>query len=165
MPSSAIHSAAEVLLDTKTSILKWMLLGSSIYLVFWIIYCRSFHPLKGIPGPFWASVSRYWLPYQVSTGKAECTLRTLHEELGRSLLPHEFHHAQPQLVRPHCTHRPRRGVRGRSALGATDLWNKKRLHQGNHTVCWRNVHLNCPGLKCNAVRLLRSLEPRDQLLW
>lgn len=88
MPLLSIRSAAKALLDSKASISEWILLGSSIYLVLWIIYCRFFHPLKCIPGPFWASVSRYWLPYQVSTGKAECTLRTLHEELGRSLLSH-----------------------------------------------------------------------------
>ncbi|KAL3446982.1 cytochrome P450 [Aspergillus insuetus] len=48
----------------------------------WIFYARFFHPLANIPGPFWASISRYWLAYQVSTGKADVIQRRLHERYG-----------------------------------------------------------------------------------
>ncbi|KAL3487019.1 cytochrome P450 [Aspergillus germanicus] len=48
----------------------------------WIFYARFFHPLAKIPGPFWASISRYWLAYQVSTGKADVIQRGLHGKYG-----------------------------------------------------------------------------------
>jgi hypothetical protein len=48
----------------------------------WIFYMRLFHPLSSIPGPFWASISRYWLAYQISTGKAEAIQKGLHDKFG-----------------------------------------------------------------------------------
>lgn len=48
----------------------------------WIVYARFFHPLAGIPGPFWASISRMWLGAQVSSGKSEYVQRELHRKHG-----------------------------------------------------------------------------------
>jgi hypothetical protein len=48
----------------------------------WILYTRLFHPLSSIPGPFWASISRYWLAYQISTGKADTIQQGLHDKFG-----------------------------------------------------------------------------------
>jgi hypothetical protein len=71
------------------------LLGNFIYTVVfcllgWVIYTRFAHPLHDIPGPIWASISRFWLVHQVSTGKAEYTQRDLHDQLGRSHIFKQF---------------------------------------------------------------------------
>jgi len=53
--------------STATKILRTIVLGSIGYIVlpflYQIIYYRYFHPLKGIPGPFWATVTRIWGAY------------------------------------------------------------------------------------------------------
>ncbi|KAL2795454.1 cytochrome P450 [Aspergillus keveii] len=48
----------------------------------WIIYCRFFHPLRAIPGPLLASISRVWLVHQAATGHLEQTQRALHRKYG-----------------------------------------------------------------------------------
>jgi hypothetical protein len=54
----------------------------SIYLFGWIIYCRYFHPLHSIPGPFLASISRAWIVFKTMTGDMEHTQRALHKKHG-----------------------------------------------------------------------------------
>lgn len=47
-----------------------------------IIYYRFFHPLRGFPGPFWASVTRLWIAYHNILGD-ECDLElALHKKYG-----------------------------------------------------------------------------------
>lgn len=53
-----------------------------IYLLGWIIYCRYFHPLRSIPGPFLASISRAWIVFKTIIGDMEHTQRALHKEYG-----------------------------------------------------------------------------------
>ena len=53
-----------------------------IYLIGWIIHCRYFHPLRSIPGPFLASISRAWISYRTMTGDMEHTQRALHKKHG-----------------------------------------------------------------------------------
>ncbi|KAL4936311.1 hypothetical protein BDV06DRAFT_233532 [Aspergillus oleicola] len=67
----------------------------------WVVYTRLFHPLKDVPGPFWASVSRSWLGYQVSTGKVVQILRRLHEKHGPlvRIAPDEVSVADPSAVK------------------------------------------------------------------
>jgi hypothetical protein len=48
----------------------------------WIVYCRFFHPLSGIPGPFLASFSRTWIGMAVAGGRAEHLQRSLHKHHG-----------------------------------------------------------------------------------
>ncbi len=52
------------------------------YLLGWIIYCRFFHPLRTIPGPFLASVSRIWVVFKTWRGDMEHTQRALHAKHG-----------------------------------------------------------------------------------
>lgn len=59
--------------------LGFVLLGAQ---ALWIIYCRSFHPLAGIPGPFAASFSRIWIGSAVAGGRAEHLQRALHKKYG-----------------------------------------------------------------------------------
>lgn len=54
----------------------------STYLVGWIIYCRHFHPLRSIPGPFLASISQAWIVLKTMTGDMEHTQRALHKKHG-----------------------------------------------------------------------------------
>lgn len=53
-----------------------------IYLLGWIIYCRYFHPLHSIPGPFLASISRAWIVFKTMMGDMERTQRALHKKHG-----------------------------------------------------------------------------------
>jgi hypothetical protein len=55
-----------------------------IYSVSWIIYCRYFHPLRSIPGPFLASISRGWVVLKTATGDMEHTQRALHNKHGNA---------------------------------------------------------------------------------
>ena len=52
------------------------------YLLGWIVYCRYFHPLRSIPGPFLASISRTWIVFKTMTADMEHTQRALHREHG-----------------------------------------------------------------------------------
>lgn len=53
-----------------------------IYWLTWIIYARRFHPLAKHPGPFLASITRWWLIVDVARGSAEKTQRRLHAAYG-----------------------------------------------------------------------------------
>lgn len=53
-----------------------------IYMVGWIIYCRFLHPLRAIPGPFIASISRTWIVFKTLAGDMEHTQRALHKKHG-----------------------------------------------------------------------------------
>ncbi|KAL5337427.1 hypothetical protein BJX70DRAFT_399729 [Aspergillus crustosus] len=53
-----------------------------LYLLASLIYRRFFHPLRNIPGPFWASLSRFWLGYQISTGRMDSIQQKLHARYG-----------------------------------------------------------------------------------
>lgn len=52
------------------------------YVVCWVIYARTLHPLSKIPGPFLASISRLWILRQTELGRMEYVQRDLHRQLG-----------------------------------------------------------------------------------
>ncbi|RAH49950.1 cytochrome P450, partial [Aspergillus brunneoviolaceus CBS 621.78] len=66
-----------------------------------IIYCRFFHPLRSIPGPFLASVSRIWIVYHTATGRMEHTQRALHKRYGYMvrIAPDEVACSDPQAIK------------------------------------------------------------------
>ena len=64
--------------------LQAALVAISLYMVGWIIYCRYFHPLRSIPGPFLASFSRAWIVFKTAKGDMEHTQRVLHKKHGIS---------------------------------------------------------------------------------
>ncbi|MCJ1423936.1 hypothetical protein MMC29_001821 [Sticta canariensis] len=72
-----------------------------LYSIPWVIYTRYFHPLSGIPGPFWASISRVWLAKQAAGGKLEQVVRNLHKELGPLVrtAPNEVTISDPEAMR------------------------------------------------------------------
>jgi hypothetical protein len=53
-----------------------------VYLVSWVIYAITLHPLAKIPGPFWPSVSRTWLMYRMYIGDVEQHQLALHDKYG-----------------------------------------------------------------------------------
>ena len=50
--------------------------------VAWILYQRFWSPLAGIPGPFWASVSRLWYLYRISAKDMHRYTKALHKKYG-----------------------------------------------------------------------------------
>ena len=64
------------------SLLQATATAVSGYLLGWVIYCRYFHPLCAIPGPFLASVSRAWIAFHTARGNMEFAQRALHKKHG-----------------------------------------------------------------------------------
>lgn len=64
------------------SLIQTAVTAVSIYLVGWIVYCHFFHPLRSIPGPFLASISRAWVVFKTMRGDMEHTQRALHKKHG-----------------------------------------------------------------------------------
>lgn len=66
----------------SSNFLQLVVTALSVYWAGWIIYCRFFHPLRSIPGPFLASISRVWIVYKTGRGDMEYTQRALHKKYG-----------------------------------------------------------------------------------
>lgn len=90
-------------LFTMRFVLSLEILGLLVlgYSLVWIIYVRLFHPLKHIPGPFWASVSRLWMVHRIRQGDMEVVQRKLHERYGPlvRIAPDEVACADPEAIR------------------------------------------------------------------
>lgn len=69
--------------------------------VCWIIYCRTYHPLAHIPGPFLASFSRVWIWKQARQGQMHETQLYLHKQHGHlvRIAPNEVSCADPMAVK------------------------------------------------------------------
>ncbi|KAH0841174.1 hypothetical protein AYO21_06936 [Fonsecaea monophora] len=109
---------------TALFMLPWALLPSLavLYLLGWIVYCRTLHPLAKIPGPFLASVSRLWIMHQTSHGKMQDVQRELHRKYGPliRIAPNEIACADPEAI-PHI-------YRTTNALSKSDfypVWGNK----------------------------------------
>lgn len=64
---------------------------------------RYFAPLSGVPGPFWASITRLWHAYHIFEGDHNTEIIRLHEQLGHfvRIAPNEVsvsHPAGPRLL-------------------------------------------------------------------
>jgi hypothetical protein len=77
------------------------LLAAVVYVVSWCIYCRTYHPLSKVPGPFWPSVTRLWLTYAVWRGDLDVVQRELHRKHGPlvRIAPDEVACADPEAIR------------------------------------------------------------------
>ncbi|KAH6665497.1 cytochrome P450 [Halenospora varia] len=68
-----------------TEINPWLYLAiTALYELLWVIYAHTWHSLADVPGPFWASISRTWLWYQIWRGDMEIKARKLHEKHGKT---------------------------------------------------------------------------------
>lgn len=71
-----------IMLFWNLSAIQTLLTAITLYLISWIVYCRYFHPLHAIPGPFLASISRVWIVFKTMKGDMEHTQRALHKKHG-----------------------------------------------------------------------------------
>ncbi|CAK7201538.1 hypothetical protein SEUCBS139899_004244 [Sporothrix eucalyptigena] len=72
-----------------------------IYSIAWVVYTRFFHPLARYPGPFWASISRFWMVNQIRLAQPEKTQKALHDRLGPivRIAPNEVAIADPDAIK------------------------------------------------------------------
>jgi hypothetical protein len=68
---------------------KFFLHGPSLWLVIlitfalgWVFYQRFLSPLAGVPGPFWASISRLWYLQRMNAGDMHHYTKKLHKKYG-----------------------------------------------------------------------------------
>ena len=67
-----------------------LLLISVIVFAAQLVYNRYFHPLSGIPGPFWASISKFWSIWHTSRGRVHVVHVASHRKYGQEIrLSHE----------------------------------------------------------------------------
>lgn len=73
----------DVLLNAETTSFL-QLLGATLglYVLSVGIYNRYFHPLKDIPGPFWASISSFWYYWAIVNSKWENYQIPIHQKYG-----------------------------------------------------------------------------------
>lgn len=71
-----------MLLASIPDLLQRIAICLVVYEASWVVYCRFFHPLHSIPGPFLASVSRLWVVLNNVKGDMEYTQRALHKKYG-----------------------------------------------------------------------------------
>lgn len=66
--------------------LTWALIAKTFLLgvISVVVYRRFFHPLKDIPGPALASISRIWHIYHILKGDQNLQLVDLHEKYGEN---------------------------------------------------------------------------------
>ncbi|KIX95527.1 uncharacterized protein Z520_08647 [Fonsecaea multimorphosa CBS 102226] len=71
-----------------------------VYYVGWIIYALCFHPLRHIPGPFLARISRAWITWHILRGDMEYEQRRLHDMYGPlvRIAPDEVACADPGAI-------------------------------------------------------------------
>lgn len=67
----------------------------------YIVYCRFWSPLAGIPGPFAASLSRLWLVQQSRAGNMHRTMIDLHSRHGEIVRigPNEVSVTNPEVIK------------------------------------------------------------------
>jgi hypothetical protein len=82
-------------------ILQLVLIVPFGYLFLGAVYRRFFHPLAKYPGPFWASITRWWMVNQIFGGKHEKNIRALHKKYGNivRIAPNEVAIADPQAIK------------------------------------------------------------------
>lgn len=96
-------SSLSIPLNSLLSIssLLWLLVALFGYWTLWVVYARHFHPLRKIPGPWLASVSRLWYMIQIARGDMEHTQRRLHAQFGPliRIAPNEIACASPDAIK------------------------------------------------------------------
>lgn len=70
-------------------------------LLAFIIKRRYLSPLRRFPGPFWASVTRWWLVHQIFRGDHEKTMLKLHAKYGPiiRISPFEVAISDPEAIK------------------------------------------------------------------
>ena len=70
------------------------------YWFYWIVYSRFFHPYHDIPGPFLASITRWWRWHAVRYGVGDDLQHALHERYGPlvRITPDEVSISDPHAI-------------------------------------------------------------------
>src|SRR5271155_184002 len=77
------YSTMAIFADLSISlILKLALIVPIGYVFIGAIYRRYFHSLSKYPGPFLASITRWWMVSEIFSGKHEQHIRALHKKYG-----------------------------------------------------------------------------------
>jgi hypothetical protein len=86
---------------TTTQILQFAVSVPFGYFLLIAVYRRYFHPLAKYPGPFLASITRWWMVTEIWSGKHEEHIRELHKKLGPivRIAPNEVAISDPQAVK------------------------------------------------------------------
>ena len=71
------------LLDNAVLGIEVLVGGAILYVLGTLIYNRYFHPLKDIPGPFWASITRLWYFRAVRYGRGVDHQLPIHKKYGK----------------------------------------------------------------------------------
>jgi Cytochrome P450 len=71
------------------------------YLFLGAVYRRYFHPLCKYPGPFFASITRWWMVKEIFSRKHEQHMRQLHKKYGSivRISPNEVAISDPQAIK------------------------------------------------------------------
>ncbi|KAF6802045.1 cytochrome P450 oxidoreductase [Colletotrichum sojae] len=73
----------EILDDSARETLRWALRYSPVIaLVLWLVYQRYLSPFAGLPGPYWASLSRAWIAWHSHKGDLHVIMMRTHEKFG-----------------------------------------------------------------------------------
>ncbi|KAL2783796.1 cytochrome P450 [Aspergillus keveii] len=81
---------------------KWLAIGLvAAYWVLWVAYARTLHPYAKYPGPFLASMSRFWIVIEIFRGRAHKTEAELHRKYGSiiRIAPNEVAISDPASIK------------------------------------------------------------------
>jgi len=83
------------------TLLSYLPFALVAYALLWTAYTRLLHPLKHVPGPFWASVTQLWMIRHVMRGDMDVVQRSLHQRYGPliRISPNEVACADPEAIR------------------------------------------------------------------
>lgn len=82
-------------------VIWFMSLAVVAYWALWMLYARTLHPLRRIPGPWLASISRLWIILHTRRGDMEFTQRALHKKYGFlvRIAPNEIACSNPEAIK------------------------------------------------------------------
>ena len=124
----------------KQTLAKATLYSTTFTILFvgWVVYQRNFSPLAGVPGPFWASVSRLWYLRRMVAQDMHRHTKALHFKYG--MLQRFLWLAFDNLSRPSCKNRSRRGLLLRTGGNEDYLCCKLGVHQSLYLLPDGNKH-------------------------
>ena len=102
MPPKLDSLYAHVAHSIESLPLSYMIPGILItFILAFILKRRYLSPLRRFPGPFWASVTRWWLVHQIFRGDHEKTMLRLHAKYGPiiRISPFEVAISDPEAIK------------------------------------------------------------------
>ena len=130
------------------------LLVITLFLGF-IIKRRYLSPLRRFPGPFWASVTRWWLVHQIFRGDHEKTMLRLHAKYGPiiRISPFEVAISDPDAIKTIYGHTSQ-FTKVRSLFKCID-------RKSNWYLSWHNKNAGNPSLFSERDEKVHALRRRN----